>query len=252
MKIILLGTGTSQGIPVIGCECRVCKSKDPRNNRTRCSALINYDGHNIIIDTATEFRFQVLNNNIKRVDAVLFTHAHADHVHGLDDIRQFNEIQGVTIPCFGNKSTMEIIRKKYDYVFTPSQQGGGKPDISMNVIDSEFNIFGVKIIPLPVKHGFLDILGYRVGNFAYITDAKYVPEETMQKINNLDILVINALRYESHDTHLSVDEALRIIERVKPKKAFLTHICHRLEHEETERSLPKHVRLGFDGLAIEG
>lgn len=251
MKIILLGTGTSQGIPVIGCSCAVCKSRDPHNNRNRSSALIIQNGISIVIDTATEFRIQMLKNNIKNIDAVLFTHAHADHVHGLDDIRQFNEIHGKTIPCFGNYQTIYTIRQKYDYVFNPTQQGGGKPDISLNVVNSDFDIFGIKIIPLPVKHGKLDILGYRMDKFAYITDASYIPDETMHKIKGLDVLVINALRFEPHDTHFSVTEALEVIEKVKPRKTFLTHICHKLDHKETQKKLPKNVQMGFDGLLIE-
>ena len=251
MKVILLGTGTSQGIPVIGCDCAVCRSDDPRDNRTRASAIANYGGRNLLIDTATEFRIQALRNAVKRIDAVLFTHAHADHIHGLDDIRQFNEIQGSTIPCYGNKDTIEAIRQKYDYVFTLTQRGGGKPDISLKVISSDFELFGEKIVPLPVKHGILDILGYRIANFAYITDASYIPDETMNKIRNLEVLVINALRYEPHDTHFSVAEALGVIEQAKPKKAFLTHICHRLDYKKTEKRLPKNVRMGYDGLAVE-
>ena len=251
MRVVLLGTGTSQGIPVIGCDCSVCKSDDPHNKRTRTSALINYGSYNIIIDTATEFRIQMVDNSIKRLDAVLFTHAHADHIHGLDDIRQFNKIQSVKIPCFGNKATLDVIENKYDYVFKSTQQGGGKPDISLNEVSLEFELFGKKIVPLPVKHGILDILGYRIGSFAYITDASHIPAKTLQQIGELDVLVVNALRYEPHDTHLSVHDALDIIRTVKPKKAYLTHISHRLEHQETEDQLPRDVHMGYDGLTLE-
>jgi phosphoribosyl 1,2-cyclic phosphate phosphodiesterase len=251
MRVVLLGTGTSQGIPVIGCDCSVCKSDDLHNKRTRTSALISYQGRNIVIDTATEFRIQMVDNSIRRLDAVLFTHAHADHIHGLDDIRQFNEIQSVKIPCFGNKETLDVIEYKYDYVFKPTQQGGGKPDISLNRILSEFELFGMKIVPLPVKHGILDIFGYRVGNFAYITDASHIPLKTLNLIGELDVLVINALRYEPHSTHFSVHDSLDIIGQVKPKKAYLTHISHRLEHQETEDKLPDNVHMGYDGLTLE-
>ena len=251
MKVILLGTGTSQGIPVIGCNCPVCLSKDPHNKRTRSSAIVSYHGRNIVIDTATEFRIQMLRENIKHVDAVLFTHAHADHIHGLDDIRQFNEIQRTSIPCFGNKETIDTIKHIYSYIFMATQIGGGKPDISLNNVSSNLELFNKTIIPLPLKHGSLDIFGYRIGNFAYITDASHIPGDTVEKIRNLDVLVLNALRYEPHDAHFSVDEALDIINQVKPKKAYLTHICHRLEQKHTEEALPKNIFMGFDGLIIE-
>ena len=251
MKVILLGTGTSQGIPVIACECPTCRSDNPKNTRTRASILINYNDRNIVVDTATDFRLQMIGNNIKHLDAVLFTHAHADHVHGLDDIRQFNKIQNAAIPCYANTETIESIKKKYDYIFEPTQEGGGKPDITLHTVQADFQLFGRTVIPLPVKHGILDVLGYRVGKFAYITDASSVPDETIQKLTGVDILIINALRYIPHATHLSVGQAIKIINRIQPRNSYLTHIGHVLEHERLKSEMPENIHMGYDGLTIE-
>jgi phosphoribosyl 1,2-cyclic phosphate phosphodiesterase len=251
MKVILLGTGTSQGIPVIACECPTCKSDDPRNRRTRASVLISYAGRNIVVDTSTEFRLQMVYNGIKRLDAVLFTHAHADHVHGLDDIRQFNKIQQAVIPCYGSAETLESIRQKYDYVFKPTQEGGGKPDIALNEISGDFDLFGKTIVPLEVKHGVLDVLGFRVGKFAYITDASNVPEETLARLRGVEVLVINALRYIPHETHFSVGQAIDVIGKVRPRISYLTHLSHIIEHERLEGELPQNIHVGHDGLTLD-
>jgi phosphoribosyl 1,2-cyclic phosphate phosphodiesterase len=250
MKVILLGTGTSQGIPVIGCECSTCRSDNPKNRRTRTSVLVCLEGGNVVIDTATEFRLQMVASDVKHLEAALFTHAHADHVHGLDDIRQFNRIQHGCIPCFGNAETIESIKQKYDYVFKPTQKGGGKPEITFNEVSGDFELFGATVVPLPVKHGILDILGYRIGGFAYITDASGIPGETMEKLAGLDVLVINALRYVPHETHFSVGQAIGVIDRVRPRISYLTHIGHILEHDRLESELPEHVRVGYDGLEV--
>ena len=251
MKVILLGTGTSQGVPVIACECPTCKSDDPRNTRTRASALISYNGRNIVLDTATEFRLQMVANDIKHLDAVLFTHAHADHVHGLDDIRQFNKIQQAVIPCYANAETLESIGRKYDYVFKPTQEGGGKPDITLNEVSGDFDLFGRTIVPLAVKHGILDILGFRAGKFAYITDASNVPDETLERLCGLEVFVINALRYIPHETHFSVGQAIDVIREVQPKISYLTHLSHIIEHERLESELPENIHVAYDGLTIE-
>lgn len=250
MNFILLGSGTSQGIPVIGCHCATCKSNNPKNFRTRTSAFLSYNDRNVVIDTSTEFRLQIVQNDIKRLDAVLFSHSHADHVHGLDDIRQFNKMQRTTIPCYGDAATLGDIRRKYDYVFKTTQAGGGKPDITLHEVNGDFELFGRTVIPLPIKHGVLDILGYRVGELAYITDASAVPAATMEKLNGLDVLIINALRYIPHPTHFSVGQAIRIIEELRPRIAYLTHIGHLLEHERLEQELPDGVRMGYDGLTL--
>ena len=238
-QVVMLGSGTSQGIPVIGCHCPVCTSDDPRNRRTRASVYLRLragarldqrvqstrgrlDARGVVIDTATEFRLQCVSNAIERLDAVLFTHTHADHVHGLDDVRQFNALQGTRIPCYGSPETMQYLARKFDYFFRETQAGGGKPDVEFIHVEEPFELFGHKIVPLPVKHGDLPIHGYRIGRFAYITDASAIPPETMAKLDGLDTLILNALRHEPHPTHLSLGEAVAIIEQLRPARAFLT------------------------------
>lgn len=250
-QVIMLGSGTSQGVPVIGCRCPVCTSADARNRRTRASVYLKLGRHGVVIDTATEFRLQCTANRIERLDAVLFTHAHADHVHGLDDVRQFNALQGTRIPCHGSPETMRYLAQKFDYFFTETQTGGGKPNVEFISVEGPFELFGREIVPLPVKHGELLVYGYRIGRFAYITDASAVPPETMAKLEGLDTLILNALREEPHPTHLSIGEAVAIIERLEPRQAFLTHMTHRLDHAETESKLPPPIRVGYDGLTIE-
>ncbi len=261
-QVVMLGSGTSQGIPVIGCRCPVCTSDDPRNRRTRASVYLRLgacvpgtrgrlDTRGVVIDTATEFRLQCVANGIERLDAVLFTHAHADHVHGLDDVRQFNQLQGTRIPCYGSPDTMRYLAQKFDYFFQETQAGGGKPDVEFIDVEGPFELFGREIVPLPVMHGDLAVYGYRIGRFAYITDASAIPPETMAKLEGLDTLILGALRHEPHPTHLSVGEAVAVIERLRPARAFLTHMTHRLEHAETEAELPPFIRLGYDGLTLE-
>jgi phosphoribosyl 1,2-cyclic phosphate phosphodiesterase len=253
--VVMLGSGTSQGVPVIGCHCPVCTSDDPRNRRTRASVHVQLrdrerTARGVVIDTATEFRLQCVANGIERVDAVLFTHAHADHVHGLDDVRQLNAIQGTVIPCYGSPETMQHLARKFDYLFRETQPGTSKPDVEFIHVEGPFDLFGREIVPLPVKHGELLIYGYRIGRFAYITDASAIPPETMAKLDGLDTLILNALRREPHPTHLSLDEAVAIIEQLGPARAFLTHMTHRLDHAETEAQLPPTIRVGYDGLRI--
>jgi phosphoribosyl 1,2-cyclic phosphate phosphodiesterase len=293
-QVIMLGSGTSQGIPVIGCHCPVCTSDDPRNRRTRASVYLRLgtrlDARGVVIDTATEFRLQCVANGIERLDAVLFTHSHADHVHGLDDVRQFSaaapehgvhdegggfvqatqsaaapgrvlhdEAEGFVqatqsaarVPCYGSPETMQYLARKFDYFFCETQAGGGKPNVEFIEVEAPFELFGREIIPLPVKHGELSIYGYRIGRFAYITDASHIPSETMAKLDGLDTLILNALRREPHPTHLSLDEAVAIIEQLRPARAFLTHLTHRLDHAATEAELPPSIRLGYDGLTID-
>lgn len=251
MKVTFLGTGTSSGVPVIGCKCFTCTSDDNKNNRTRSSVLLSLEnGKNILIDTAVELRQQMIKNDVNRVDAVIYTHAHADHVHGLDDIRFFNMRQQKQIPCYGNKLAVNSLAKMYYYIFEDGQIGGGKPDITLNEVNDKFVVENEIIVPVAAYHGTLPIFGYRVRDFAYLTDVNSLPESSFELLKGLDVLVLGALRKTPHPTHYSVDEALEVIERIKPKKAYLTHIGHKLEHVQTSQELPEDVLMAYDGLEI--
>lgn len=248
----MLGTGTSSGVPVIGCKCLTCISDNPKNKRTRSSVLLSLDsGKNILIDTAVELRQQMINNDVKCVNAVLYTHAHADHVHGLDDIRFFNMLQKTSIPCYGNKLAINSLEKMYYYIFEDGQVGGGKPLITLNIINDIFELEGETIIPIAAYHGTLPILGYRIRDFVYLTDVNSIPESSYSLLNDADVLVIGALRQTPHPTHFSVSEAIEVINRIKPKRAYLTHVGHTLEYTETSAELPENVYLSYDGLELK-
>jgi len=251
MKITILGSGTSSGVPTIGCSCSVCTSKDSRNKRTRCSIWIESEKTSLLVDTSTEFRIQAIREGINHVDALLFTHDHADHIHGLDDIRPLTREN--PMPVFGTAQTLEEIQNRFSYIFKETQKGGGKPRISMIPIDKDILQFkDIEITPLPVKHGQLDIRGYRFNNIAYITDCSYIPDKTMEKIMDLDLLILGALRYRRHSTHFSIDEALDIIKKTRPRRALLTHFSHDIDHAELSLSLPEGVEPCFDGMVWEG
>lgn len=251
MKIRFLGTGTSHGVPLLGCRCETCSSTDQRNKRYRSALFIEKDGKSLLIDTPQELRLQLLENEITWVDAVLYTHPHADHILGFDDLRSINRITGECVQCYGNEFTIKEIHRVFQYVFNPVQIGGGLPQVSLNIINEPFNISGIDIIPLPVKHGKLDILGYRVGDFAYITDCSYIPAETMELLSGVRFLVLGALRFRKHTTHMTIDEAIFVIKKLKPLKAFLTHLSHDVEYNSTQENLPAGIYLAYDGLEIE-
>lgn len=251
MRLTFLGTGTSHGVPMIGCECSVCKSTDLRNSRTRTSALIEVNGTSLLIDTSPEFRLQALRENIRKIDAILYTHAHADHIFGLDDIRRFNEITGRAICCYSSVETLQAIRKTFEYIFVPTQLGGGKPQLNLIDINGPFDINGTRIIPIPVLHGQINVLGYRIGGLAYITDCSVIPDSSAQLLANLDTLILGVLRVEPHETHFSISQGLAVVEKLQPKRAFFTHIAHRLDHEATNCTLPPNIQLAHDGLQIE-
>ena len=253
MRLLFLGSGTSHGVPVIGCDCEVCRSDDQRNKRTRASALVHLGKKTILIDTATELRQQVLRHDVRRVDAILFTHPHADHIHGIDDIRMFSAMQKAFIPAFANDYTIEQIKKRCYYIFgdTDFRLGWGIPRIDLRPIEGPTEICGTVVTPIPLAHGRCPVLGYRIGGLAYLTDFKEPAEDSWSLLERLDTLVVDALRHKSHPTHLSVSEALEFVERVKPRRAYLTHIAHDLDHAATEAALPPHVRLAYDGLEIE-
>jgi phosphoribosyl 1,2-cyclic phosphate phosphodiesterase len=250
-EITFLGTGTSNGIPVIGCECAVCRSPDPRDRRTRTSALIRFNGHSVLIDTATELRAQALANDVRRVDAVLMTHAHADHTSGFDDLRRFNEIQQEHLPVYADPGTASLLRERFAYTFVDAFPFyGGKPDLVLHEIDGSFTLFDCEIVPIPVFHGRLPIIGYRFGNLAYITDAKDIPGPSLELLRNLDVLVLNGLRERSHPTHMSFSEAAEIVDRLSPRQVYIVHLSHETSHKDAQALFPRGIDIAWDGLVV--
>ncbi|MDC0163041.1 MBL fold metallo-hydrolase [Flavobacteriaceae bacterium] len=253
MKITFLGTGTSQGIPVIGSDHPVSFSDDLKDKRLRSSILIEYKDFNFVIDCGPDFRQQMLRTNCRKLDAIIFTHEHADHTTGIDDVRPYFFRQG-KIPIYLHERVLNSLHNRFAYIFDPKQKYPGAPDFEVNLITNEndFQILGLNITPIEAIHYKLPVLGFRLGKFAYLTDVKTISDKEMLKLNGLDTLVINALRYESHPSHLNIEEALEIIDQVKPKQTFFTHISHNMGfHEEVCSSLPKSVSLAFDGLVLE-
>jgi phosphoribosyl 1,2-cyclic phosphate phosphodiesterase len=253
MKVTFLGTGTSHGVPVAGCGCKTCTSKDSRNKRNRASVFIEESGAKILIDTPAEFRLASLAQKITSIDAVLLTHAHADHVAGFDDIRRYNELSGTEMPVYSDKATLEEIRRRFDYIFVSTQEGGGKPRVNLTEVapGKTFTVNRAEILPLSVKHGGLDILAFRINKFAYLTDVSMIPDGVFGHLKALDVLVLDALRPEEHPTHFNLSQAIEAALKIGAKKTFFTHIAHKLEHEETEKALPGGMFLAFDGLVIQ-
>jgi len=231
----------------------VCTSPDPHDHRTRPSVYLSLpDGTRVLIDTSPDLRAQALRHDLKRVDAVLFTHGHADHVLGLDDMRRFNAIQGGRIPCYGNEQTLGEIRSTFAYVFDRSTQaGGGLPEIDLHVVSAPFTVGAQRVVPVPLWHGTRLVYGYRIGTLAYLTDVSAIPDESWALIEGVEVLVLDALRHRRHPTHFSIAEALDATARINPAQAWFTHICHDLPHAETNASLPPHVQLAYDGLSVE-
>jgi phosphoribosyl 1,2-cyclic phosphate phosphodiesterase len=252
MNITFLGTGTSGGIPVIGCDCAVCRSDDPRDKRTRTSAVVRTGGRVLLIDTSPELRLQALANDVHRIDAVLYTHAHADHLGGFDELRRYNEINQAPLDAYADAPTAALIRARFAYAFEhPFPFYGGKPDLSLNIFDGPFEAAGVPVVPFQVPHGRWTVSGFRFGALVYLTDAKSVPPPALDAMRDADVLVINALRDRPHPVHLSLDEALAVIAEVRPRRAFLVHLCHDLGHSVTSRRLPPNVEVAYDGLTVE-
>ncbi|MEO6189158.1 MAG: MBL fold metallo-hydrolase [Saprospiraceae bacterium] len=253
MKVIILGTGTSVGVPMIGCTCPTCTSLDPKDSRLRTSAHISTQGIHIQIDIGPDFRQQILSNKIKRVDAILITHQHADHTSGIDEIRAFNFSQNSSIPIYAEDMVLDDLKQRFAYVFSASDYPG-LPSIRLNPIiaNQNFNILGIDITPLRILHGKLPILGFRICNFAYITDASQISEDVMQELQGLEVLIINALRHKVHHSHFNLDQSLKVVHQINAKQTYLTHLSHQMGlHKDIEKELPPNVFLGYDGLTIE-
>jgi phosphoribosyl 1,2-cyclic phosphate phosphodiesterase len=252
-RVTVLGSGTSHGVPMIGCDCDVCTSSDPRDARLRPSIYVEVDGYaSLLVDTTPDFRQQALRHRIRRIDAVLFTHSHADHILGFDELRRFNTMQGGMIRAYGNREAWSVLKRSFYYAFDGLPRlGGGVPQVIANDIDGDFEVDGVHIVPVPVWHGDLAVLGFRMGRFAYVTDVSRIPEESWSLLEGVETLILGALRDEPHPTHFTVAEALQAIERIAPRRAWLTHMTHELGHSATSARLPAGVELSYDGLVLD-
>lgn len=251
MRITFLGTGTSQGVPVIGCDCEVCLSLDYRDKRLRTSILVEIENQTIVVDTGPDFRQQMLRENVKRIDAVIFTHAHRDHTAGLDDVRAYNFMQKMDMPVFGTQPVLDQLKVEYAYAFA-KEYYPGIPRLDLKLIDGQdFFVNDIRVTPLPVMHLHLPVLGFRFGNFSYITDANFIPDETIEKLTGTEVLVLNALQRDPHISHFNLDEAKKMVARIKPAKTFFTHISHKLgTHADVSDELPESIALAYDGLQI--
>lgn len=249
-----LGTGTSVGVPMVGCDCAVCTSTDLRNHRYRCSVLVRTDYGNILIDTPPELRLQLLRAKVNIVHAVLYTHAHADHMYGMDDLRPIPRHLGGPVPLYCSIEVERKIRQSFAYAFTPESEGlpmGYLPKLVFrNINDDPFEVLGERITPIPLEHAHFSVYGFRIGGVAYCTDVSKIPRESMKRLEGLDVLILDALRLKPHPAHFCLDEALDMIDRLRPAKAYLTHMSHDIEHETTNRALPPNVELAYDGLCF--
>lgn len=251
MEITFLGTGTSQGIPIIGSDHPVCLSENPKDKRLRVSVLVTWNDHNILIDCGPDFRQQMLANNVKKLDAIFYTHEHNDHTAGLDDIRPFFFRQG-DIPVYAHERVLESLHKRFDYIFKSEDKYPGAPGVEENIVTNEpFNFEGLTVTPIDFMHNRLQVFGYKMEDFAYLTDLKSIEDQEIEKLMGLKVLVVSALRIQPHHSHFNLEEALEFIERVQPETAYLTHISHLMGfHDEVEENLPQNVHLAYDNLKI--
>jgi len=251
VRITFLGTGTSHGVPMIGCECATCRSTDPHDNRLRPSIFLETPDARVLVDAGPDLREQALRHRIARVDAIVFTHGHADHILGMDDVRRFNALMDGSMPCYGDAATLEDIRRMFSYVFDPATpKGGGLPQLDLRVIDGPFSVGDIHLQPVPIWHGRRRILGFRVGAFAYLTDCSRIDEAAWPLLERLDVLVLDALREKPHPTHFSLSDAIATAARIGAARTFFTHMAHDLPHEATNARLPAGMRLAHDGLVL--
>lgn len=239
------------GVPTLGCHCAVCESSNPRDKRTRPSVLLEYNDRCVVIDTTPDFRSQAMAVGLDRLDAVVYTHGHADHILGLDDIRPYNLKQKGAIPIYASQETLTVLRRQFAYIFQGVPTESSLPGVELHAIDGPFELFSLKMIPVPAMHGPVPVLGFRFGNVAYLTDFSLLPESSKPTLHNLDDFILDALRHKPHPMHSTVEQSLALVQELRPKRAWFTHICHELAHDETNASLPENVRLAHDGLRIQ-
>jgi phosphoribosyl 1,2-cyclic phosphate phosphodiesterase len=252
MQLTMLGVGSSAGTPVVGCQCNTCLSEDPRNKRTRCSSLITLNsGEHILIDTGPDLRTQSLREQIQQVDAVLYTHTHADHLHGIDDLRAFCQLQRKQIPLYAKEDAVEHIKQKFGYVLREPSNFWDLPVLRIEPVQGPFQLFDTLITPIPVMHGKIQIFGYRIGKMAYLTDVSEIPETSFSLLTDLDLLLIDCLREAPHPTHIHIEQSLQYVSRINAQKSYLIHMTHELSYQDLTNKLPKSVFVGFDGLKLQ-
>jgi phosphoribosyl 1,2-cyclic phosphate phosphodiesterase len=250
-RLTVLGSGTSMGVPTIGCDCQVCHSSDPKDRRTRPSIMLEYNGKVVLIDTTPDFREQAIREQIKKLDAVLYTHTHADHILGIDDLRPLSFHREEKIQLYARPEAAQFLRTMFKYIFDADYKYGGLAQVDLNEIIGGIDLFGAHFEPIVVMHGDAEILGFRFGSAAYLTDFSEIPESSFTRLQNLDVLFLDALRHRPHPTHSTVENSLRIVDRLKPKRAFFTHICHDLPHAATNATLPAPAQLSYDGMKLD-
>lgn len=247
MKVTILGSGTSTGVPMVGCRCPVCTSPDPKDKRTRASLMVETGGRYLLVDTSTDLRKQAIREKIPHIDGVLFTHSHADHIHGIDDMRGFHFIHNRVVPCFAERETMDSVIRKFSYIFTGYKEAGYSQLLEPNVVSGPFSLFGCQITPIPLLHGAMPATGYRFNDIAYLTDCSFIPESSREQLHDLDILIIDALRYTPHPNHFNIEGALQVIRELKPRRAVFTHLTHEVPYSDCSK-LPVGVEFAFDGM----
>lgn len=249
MKCTILGSGTSTGVPMVGCDCAVCSSADPRDVRTRASLLIRHRGRNILVDTSTDLRHQALREKIRHIDAVLFTHPHADHVNGIDDLRGFHFLHKKVVPCFASAATFATLMAGFSYIFREHEGSGYTPLLKAHNVSAPFELFGLTVIPVPLTHGAISALGYRIGTFAYLTDCSEIPQSSLSLLQGLDILVIDGLRWNPHPSHFNIETAIAAVSRLQPGRTILTHLSHDVLYSDGGR-LPSGFEFAYDGMEL--